>query len=61
MTDFIKRFAKLRSRHERLLAQDNIPVEQGNGIFTRYEHPILTAEHAPLEWRYDFNEKDNPY
>lgn len=61
MTDFIKRFAKLRSRHERLLAQENIPVEQGNGIFTRYEHPILTAEHAPLEWRYDFNEKDNPY
>lgn len=35
--------------------------EWGNGIYTRYKYPILTAEHTPLEWRYDFNEKDNPY
>ncbi len=39
----------------------NIPEEWGNGIYTRYQHPILTAEHTPLEWRYDFNEQDNPY
>ncbi len=35
--------------------------EWGNGIYDRYENPILTAEHTPLEWRYDFCEKDNPY
>ncbi len=32
-----------------------------NGIYTKYQYPILTAEHTPLEWRYDFNEQDNPY
>ena len=32
-----------------------------NGIYTKYKYPILTAEHTPLEWRYDFNEQDNPY
>ena len=32
-----------------------------NGIYTKYQYPILTAEHTPLEWRYDFNEQDNPF
>ena len=32
-----------------------------NCIYTKYKYPILTAEHTPLEWRYDFDEKDNPF
>ena len=52
---------KLFERHEALLALKNEPVEWGNGIYERYQRPILTAEHTPLEWRYDFSEKDNPY
>ncbi len=51
----------VRTRHEALLSRKNIPEEGGNGIYTRYKYPIVTAEHTPLEWRYDFNEKDNPY
>ena len=61
MTDFKERVAKLRAHHEELLTRKNVPLEWGNGIYTRYKYPILTAEHTPLEWRYDFNEKDNPY
>src|SRR3712207_729232 len=60
-TDFKEREAELRLRHEQLLAKDNIAEPFGNGIYTRYQNPILTAEHTPLEWRYDFNEHDNPY
>ena len=52
---------QLIERHEALLAMKNEPEEWGNGIYERYRHPILTAEHTPLEWRYDFSEKDNPY
>ena len=52
---------QLFERHEALLALKNEPVEWGNGIYERYQRPILTAEHTPLEWRYDFSEKDNPY
>lgn len=51
----------LFERHEALLAMKNELEEWGNGIYERYQHPILTAEHTPLEWRYDFSEKDNPY
>ena len=52
---------QLFERHEALLTLRNEPEEWGNGIYERYLHPILTAEHTPLEWRYDFSEKDNPY
>ena len=51
----------LRQRHEALLQRKNQVVEGGNGIYEKYMFPILTAEHTPLEWKYDFNEKDNPF
>lgn len=51
----------LRERHEQLLSRKNTPKPYGNGIYEKYEYPIITAEHTPLEWRYDFSEQDNPY
>ena len=51
----------LRQRHEALLRRKNQVVEGGNGIYEKYVYPILTAEHTPLEWKYDFNEQDNPF
>ena len=51
----------LRQRHEALLQRKNQVMEGGNGIYEKYVYPILTAEHTPLEWKYDFNEKDNPF
>lgn len=61
MSDFQERVKGLRARHEVLLSRKNNPLSYGNGIYEKYENPILTAEHTPLEWRYDFNEKDNPF
>ena len=52
---------QLFERHEELLSLKNEPQPWGNGIYEKYQHPILTAEHTPLEWRYDFCEKDNHY
>ena len=51
----------LRQRHETLLQRKNQVMEGGNGIYEKYVYPILTAEHTPLEWKYDFNEQDNPF
>jgi len=58
---YAEKIQALRERHEALLNRKNIPAEGGNGIYTKYQYPILTAEHTPLEWRYDFNEQTNPY
>ena len=61
MTDFKEKLNALRARHEQLLSRKNTPKEWGNGIYDKYQNPILTAEHTPLEWRYDMNEQTNPY
>ena len=52
--------AKARA-YSTLIARKNRPQTQSNGIFDRYQHPVLTAEHAPLFWRYDLNPKTNPF
>jgi 4-O-beta-D-mannosyl-D-glucose phosphorylase len=59
-TYFDDKLAGLRQDHETLLARPNRPLP-GNGIFERYEHPVLTAAHTPLEWRYDLDERTNPW
>ena len=61
MSDFAKRVAALRAHHEELLSRKNEPIEWGNGIYEKYKNPVVTAAHIPLEWKYDFNEQDNPY
>ena len=58
--NYQERESFLRRRHEELLGRENFPIED-NGVYERYHYPVITAEHVPLEWRYDFNQKDNPY
>ena len=58
--DFTEKIEALRAEHERLLSRKNEPVYV-NGVYERYVNPILTGAHAPLEWKYDLNEKSNPF
>ena len=60
MKSFEERLAWLQECHKRLIERPNAPIE-GNGVYERYEYPILTGEHAPLEWRYDLNKERNPF
>ena len=48
-------------QHEKLLARRNRKSPNGNGIFDRYENPVLTAAHAPITWRYDLDRTTNPF
>jgi 4-O-beta-D-mannosyl-D-glucose phosphorylase len=60
-TTFNEKIKNLFRKHEELLSRANEPMEGGNGIFTRYKNPILTAAHTPVIWRYDLDEKSNPF
>ncbi len=60
-TNFNERLTNLKSKHEELITRTNIPTDSSNGVYQRYVYPILTAEHAPLFWRYDLDEATNSY
>lgn len=61
-TDFQKRKNEIEKEFQELIEKKNEPQSNvGNGIYERYKNPIITANHTPLEWRYDLNESTNPY
>jgi 4-O-beta-D-mannosyl-D-glucose phosphorylase len=60
-TDFNSRYEQIREKHTELIEVKNNSIFSMNGIYNRYENPILTRDHIPLEWRYDLNPKTNPF
>ena len=58
---FHRRLQQLLAEYEALIQRPNRPCLESNGVFERYEHPVLTAEHAPVFWRYDLNHATNPH
>ena len=62
MSNFDGKLQHLISSHKILTESKNqVNKSWYNGIFDRYENPVLTNEHIPLDWRYDLNEETNPY
>lgn len=50
------------AKQELLINRKNeIDPDFYNGIYDKYKYPVLTREHAPLIWQYDFNPETNPY
>lgn len=59
---FQDRKRALEKEHQILVEQPNTSQNTvGNGIYKRYTNPVVTASHIPLNWRFDFNEKTNPF
>jgi 4-O-beta-D-mannosyl-D-glucose phosphorylase len=60
-TDFDKRLQALKKVQKELVSIRNEKEKLGNGVYERYRHPVLTAAHTPIFWRYDLDPKTNPY
>lgn len=54
-------FQIIKEYHHELLRRKNVKETISNGIYVRYTYPVLTADHVPLEWRYDLNIETNPF
>ena len=51
----------LKERQVKLLQKKNAKTDFYNGIYDRWEDPVLTREHVPVEWRFDLDPKTNPH
>ena len=56
-----KKVQELFREHEKLIRRKNVKAKSGNGVYDRYAYAVLTAEHTPLFWRYDFDSNNNPH
>lgn len=53
--------AKVMKRYEETINRRNVKSDFYNGIYDRYEYPVLTRGHIPPFWKYDMNPETNPY
>lgn len=60
MNNFEQRLSRLQQQYRELIERPNKALE-GNGVYERYQYPVLTAAHAPLAWRYDLSPERNPF
>lgn len=47
-------------KYNHLIERKNKKSDFYNGIYDRYEYPVLTRNHIPLFWKYDLNPQTNP-
>ncbi len=59
--EFDRRLKRMTEQYEALIARPNEPDADTNGVYLRWKNPVLTAEHAPIIWRYDLNYETNPH
>ena len=53
-------YLRQKALQEALLARKNRKSDFYNGIYDRWEYPVLTREHIPLEWRFDLDPPQTP-
>ena len=55
-------YPELEAQYENLIRRkNNINRDWYNGIFERWEHPVLTRDHIPPFWIYDADPEANPH
>lgn len=56
------KYKELLEKQEQLLSRPNeINSSFYNGVYDRYQYPVITRHHVPLHWRFDLNETTNPH
>jgi len=56
-----KKYEEELKKYEELIGRKNVIADDYNGIYDRYQYPVLTREHIPLTWKFDLNPETNPF
>lgn len=59
--EFNQRLKALVEEQKKVTERKNEIAGLGNGVYHRYQYPVITKEHAPIFWRYDLDYNTNPY
>ncbi len=58
---FKDRYNKVMERYNEAVTKKNKALFSENGIYEKYEDPVLTNRSIPPFWRFDLNPETNPY
>lgn len=51
----------LPKQKELLSRKNKVDTQFYNGVYERYNNPVITRHHVPLHWRFDLNKETNPH
>ncbi|OAB47125.1 glycosidase [Paenibacillus antarcticus] len=59
----------IHAKYKELLAEQETLINRTNeknttfynGVYDRYQYPVITRHHVPLHWRFDLNAETNPH
>lgn len=55
------KYYQLLEEQEKLITRKNKKDQQFyNGVYDRYQYPVVTRHHVPIHWRFDLNKETNP-
>lgn len=54
-------YLRQKALQDAYLARKNKKTDFYNGIYDRWENPVLTRESIPLSWRFDLDPETNPH
>ncbi len=60
MSNLHPKYYEQLAKLNQLIERKNVKSDFYNGIYERYEYPVLTREIIPLTWKYDLNPESNP-
>lgn len=57
-----EQYYAMLAKQEALITKPNTKKDSFyNGIYDRYDNPVITRHHVPLHWRFDLSKDSNPY
>lgn len=56
-----EKYFELLEKQNEFLNRKNKKADSYNGVYDRYENPVVTRHHVPLHWRFDINKETNPF
>lgn len=57
-----EKYNVLLHQQEQLITRPNkINDKFYNGVYDRYQYPVVTRHHVPIHWRFDLDAETNPY
>jgi 4-O-beta-D-mannosyl-D-glucose phosphorylase len=54
-------YYELLERQNEFLSRKNNKSSFYNGVYDRYNDPVVTRHHVHLHWRFDLNNETNPF
>ncbi len=59
---YTAKITELLKNYKEVISKPNhVSKDFYNGIYDRWENPVLTRDHIPVFWKYDMNPETNPY